>query len=208
MKRSIHVRCRRERRAARRSTFIHESGSLNVSRGRLQVSPMGMSGRTALSDVMPIVPSRQRASLPAQHRLRRPVSNKCRMHAVLSLQDSVPSSQCLTRRHLIRILLETGNRLSLVFQSSELHPASTFSSANLTSQSTRHPCLWHARQSARGKYCSRTLVIASSMNRSWLHISIRTVTAGYPHFNFSPSRFHLSSLPDSIEQPAENACKG
>jgi hypothetical protein len=64
-----------------------------------------MSGRTTLSAVMPIVPSRQRASLRAQRRQRRPVSNRFRMHAVLSLQDSVPSSQCLTRRLLVPVLI-------------------------------------------------------------------------------------------------------
>jgi len=92
----IHVRCRLERRAARRSTL---SGSPN-GRMQLRVSPMDPR---RLSFVMPTVPSRQRASLRPQRHLRRLVSNRFHMLAVLSLQQSVPSPECLTRRPLSRL---------------------------------------------------------------------------------------------------------
>src|ERR1700747_1531825 len=63
------------------------------------------------------------ALLPAQHRLRQPVSKKLRMHAVLSLQDSVPSSQCLTRRHL--------NCIQQALLNLERHTVATFAALAL-----------------------------------------------------------------------------
>jgi hypothetical protein len=123
MRTGTHAHCRRERKEAKRSTFIHKSGSPNVTM-RPRVSPMD---QRRLSDVMLIVPSRQRANLPAQHHLRRPVSNRYRMLAVLSLQKSAPSPERLIRRLLFRILVETGNGFGLVFNGGnyvqQVHPS-------------------------------------------------------------------------------------
>jgi hypothetical protein len=96
-------------------------------------------------------------------------------------------------------------------------------------KSRRHSCLCSAKHisdafkivaatsstttisiSPAGKSCSRTLTMAPSMKRSWLYVSIRTLTAGIPistsHLEI-PSLFRARQYRATSRRDSENACK-